>query len=171
MPDCYVMKNIGEQIVPSVLLKSYDSDNPFIEYNQDLVFEKDLSHSFANHPTMKSMLLFMDYRFNKFQSGIVYITDTNVTKQSLMAITDPIFKIGRGTFKCNDIKVPGGTTISRRHSLVINCKDDNWLYDLESTGTYINGERVCGKMPLVGKNNIKIGEAIYEMTNDKTKLL
>ncbi|MCL6102175.1 MAG: protein kinase [Bacteroidetes bacterium] len=167
----YVMQNIGKQISPSVLLKSYDSDNPFIEYNHDLVLEKDLSHGFEKNPTLKSKLLYMDFRFNKFKPGTVFMTDCNVTRQKLGETTVPIIKIGRGSFTCNDLKVPGGTTISRRHCLVINCKDDVWLYDLESTGTFINGERVYGKMPLVGKNNIKIGEAIYEMTNDRTKLL
>jgi serine/threonine protein kinase len=167
----YIMHHIGEQIVPSVLLKSYNADNPFIEYNQDLVFEKDSSHSFTKHPTLKSKLLFMEYRFNNFKPGTIFMTDSNVTKQILGEMAAPIYKMGRGSYSCNNLKVPGGTAISRRHCLIINCKDDIWLYDLESTGTYLNGERVYGKMPLVGKNHIKIGEAIYELTNDKTKLL
>lgn len=167
----YVLQNIGKPISPTVLLKSFDADNPFLEYNHEVVLENDLSHNFDKHPTLKSKLLFMDFRFNNFKAGTIFITNSNVAKQKSGETTDPIFKIGRGSYSCNDLKVPGGTAISRRHCLVINCKDDVWLYDLESTGTFINGVRVYGKSPLVGKNIIRIGEAEFEMTNDKTKLL
>ncbi|HEV8084781.1 MAG TPA: FHA domain-containing protein, partial [Chitinophagaceae bacterium] len=61
--------------------------------------------------------------------------------------------------------------ISRRHSLIVNCKDDVWLYDLDSTGTYLNGERIKNKAPMIGLNKIKIGKAEYTITTDKSKLL
>jgi len=67
--------------------------------------------------------------------------------------------------------VQGGTAISRRHCVIINCKDDVWIYDLDSTGTYVNDSRVINKSPLIGRNNIRIGKMEYVFTNDKTKLL
>jgi len=114
----------------------------------------------------------MDYRFNKFNSGVIYCSNRNSSKQKTGAIYYPIIKIGRDTFPGNHISVPEDTTISRRHCLIINSIDDVWLYDLASTtGTYVNNERVVGKVPLIGRNIIRIGGTEYEMTNDKKKLL
>jgi tetratricopeptide (TPR) repeat protein len=168
---CCVMQNIGQIIIPNTILKASKSDNYFLDYNYDLVLETEASHNFESKPTLKSKLLFMDYRFIKFASGTIYCTNSNSLLQKSGEILNPIIKIGRSTFPQNDIKVPGGTSISRRHCLIINCKDDIWLYDLGSTGTYINEEKVYGKVPLVGKNTIRIGEAEYELTNDKGILL
>jgi hypothetical protein len=135
------------------------------------VIENGLSHAFEKKPTLKSKLLFMDYRFKTFHPGEIYITDLSLIGQSAIVISEPIIRIGREHFLGNNLSVPGGTSISRRHCLIINCKDDVWLCDLNSTGTYVNDERVNGKVPLVGKNIIRIGNTEYEVTNDRTKLL
>jgi len=168
---CCVMQNIGKIIIPNTVLKSSKSDNYFLDYNYELVLETEASHNFERKPTLKSKLLFMDYRFNKFIASTIFCTNTNSLLQKSGEILNPIIKIGRSSFPLNDIKVPGGTAISRRHCLIINCKDDVWLYDLESTGTFVNEERVIRKVPLIGKNTIRIGDAEYELTNDKDKLL
>jgi pSer/pThr/pTyr-binding forkhead associated (FHA) protein len=81
-----------------------------------------------------------------------------------------IIKFGRESYDINDVKDPGGTAISRRHCVIINFKDDVWLYDLDSTGTYLNGKKVINKAPLIGRNNIRISKTEYEFTNDKGKL-
>jgi len=166
-----VMQNIGKKIRPEDVMKSYDADNPFINYNLDLTNETDLSHNYEKKPTLKSKLLFMEYRFKNFNQGKLYVTNHSTSVENSVEISEPIIKIGREHFRVNDIGVPGGTSISRRHCLIINCKDDVWLYDLDSTGTFVNDERVNGKIPLVGKNTVRIGNAEYEITNDKTKLL
>ena len=166
-----VMQNIGKKITPEDLMKSYNDDNPFINYNCDLVSENGLSHAFDKKPTLKSKMLFMDYRFKTFHTGEIYITDLSLIGQNAIVISEPIIRIGREHFLGNDLSVPGGTSISRRHCLILNCKDDVWLCDLNSTGTYVNDERVNGKVPLVGKNIIRIGNTEYEVTNDRTKLL
>ena len=70
----------------------------------------------------------------------------------------------------NDVKVPGGTSISRRHCVIINFKDDVWIYDLDSTGTYLDNDEVVNKMPLIGRKTLQIGKTKYELTNDKSKL-
>ena len=67
--------------------------------------------------------------------------------------------------------MPGATNISRRHSLIINCKDDIWIYDLDSvSGTFINNEKINYKAPLIGKNKIRIGNVEFEVTNDEGRL-
>lgn len=42
---------------------------------------------------------------------------------------------------------------------------------LARTGTYVNGERVKGKVPLIGKNFVRIGGKELVITADKDNLL
>jgi pSer/pThr/pTyr-binding forkhead associated (FHA) protein len=60
---------------------------------------------------------------------------------------------------------------SRRHCVIINTKDNLWLYDLESTDTYLNGEQVENKIPLIGYNKLTINDIYFNITIDKNKLL
>ena len=62
-------------------------------------------------------------------------------------------------------------TKSRRHCVIINTKDNVWLYDLESTGTEINDVAVTNKVPLIGYNNLKINDIYFALTTDKSKLI
>lgn len=110
----------------------------------------------------------MDYRFNKFIDNKLYIKAIDLPDE---VSEKKIIKFGRANFGTNDIKVPGGTSISRRHCVIINNKDDVWLYDLNSTGTYVGNEKVSGKIPLVGVNTIRLDKAEYILTSDRSKLL
>jgi len=72
----------------------------------------------------------------------------------------------------NEVKVPIGESVSRRHCLIINSNDDVWLYDLESTtGTFLNGERVINKVPIIGVNKLTVGDVEFTISTDNTKLL
>jgi pSer/pThr/pTyr-binding forkhead associated (FHA) protein len=73
------------------------------------------------------------------------------------------------TFK-NNIEVSGGNAVSRRHCVIINSKDNVWLYDLESTGTEINDEIITNKAPLIGYTKLKIKDIYFTLTTDKSKL-
>lgn len=87
------------------------------------------------------------------------------------AFEKPIIKIGRKGYDVNDIQVPGATSISRRHCVIINSKDDAWIYDLNSTGTYLNDEKINYKAPLIGLNKLRVSNVEYMVTTDKNKLL
>jgi pSer/pThr/pTyr-binding forkhead associated (FHA) protein len=113
----------------------------------------------------------MDYRFNKYIPSTLYFTNSNIKGFKEPEIQKAIIKLGRESYDVNDIKIPGGTSISRRHCVIINFKDDVWLYDLNSNGgTYMNGNKIIKKTPLIGRNTIQIGNTEYELTNDKSKL-
>lgn len=163
-----VMHNIGKTIFPDTVLKADKFENYFLNYNYSVVLETQSSHNYKNKPTLKSKLLFMDYRFLKFNSNTLFI---ETIKKDILEISNPIIKFGRDIYLFNDIKVKGGSSISRRHCLIINAKDDVWLYDLESTGTYINNEKVKTKIPLIGKNILGINKTEFIITDNNTKLL
>jgi hypothetical protein len=164
------MHHIGQTVFPETVLKADKSDNHFLNYNYGVILENEPSRSLKKNPTLKSKLLFMDFRFNKFTTSTFYCTNGNIDSFKEAQTEKVIIKFGREGYEVNDVRVPGGTAISRRHCVIINCKDDVWIYDLDSTGTYVNGSRVINKTPLIGRNTIRISKTEYEFTNDKTKL-
>ncbi len=167
---CSAMHYIGQTVFPNTVLKADKSENHFLNYNYGVILETDLSHNYKKEPTLKSKLLFMDYRFNKYSPSTLYCTAGNSEAFKEAETQKAIIKFGRESYDVNDVKVPNGTAISRRHCVIINFKDDVWLYDLDSTGTYVNGNKVVNKAPLIGRNIIRISKTEYEFTNDKSKL-
>jgi hypothetical protein len=159
----------GKITEPSSIIKK--TNNPFIEYNYEVLNEVDLSHNYNKAPTLKSKLLFMDFHFNNMKENTLTFLDCNIPDLNLPSTKKPIIKFGRQGYDINDYQVPGDNAISRRHCLIINSKDNVWLYDLESTGTYINDEEVIDKIPIIGFNKLSIDDVDYTITTDKTKLL
>ena len=164
-----VMQNIGTRIDPASVLKEMKND--FVAYNFSVISEPSPTQGGVNKPTLKSKLLFMDYRFRKMTRTMLYFAtgaeDVGKARQTQKLIVT----FGRHGYDVNDVQVAGGASVSRRHCLIVNCKDDVWLYDLESTGTYLNDERVKSKAPMIGLNTLRIGGVEYRVTTDKSKLL
>ena len=167
---CSAMHHIGQTVFPNTVLKADKSENHFFFFFYGVILETDLSHNYKKEPTLKSKLLFMDYRFNKYSPSTLYCTAGNSEAFKEAETQKAIIKFGRESYDVNDVKVPNGTAISRRHCVIVNFKDDVWLYDLDSTGTYVNGNKVVYKTPLIGRNTIRISKTEYEFTNDKSKL-
>lgn len=165
----FVLNSNGKSIPPKT--KAEQKNNPFIEYNLSVITENELSHNFKKSPTLKSKLLFMDFQFNNMKENTITILETNNKVQTPSALNNPIIKFGREEYNQNDIKVSGSTTVSRRHCVIINTKDNVWLYDLDSTGTEINDVVVTNKVPLIGYNNLKINDIYFALTTDKSKLI
>ena len=165
----FVLNSNGKSIPPKT--KAEQKNNPFIEYNLSVINENELSHNFKKSPTLKSKLLFMDFQFNNMKENTITILETNNKVQTSSTFNNPIIKFGREEYNQNDIKVSGSTAVSRRHCVIINTKDNVWLYDLDSTGTEINDELVVNKVPLIGHNTIKIKDIYFALTTDKTKLI
>lgn len=167
-----IMQNIGKTILPGTVMKA--KENPFIDYNLSVILEEEnkTSHSLRKSPTLKSKLLFQDFRFNNIlkstSSLIFYDSKNNITDE----FTQKIITLGRKNYNYNDYTKIKGDSISRRHCLFINCKDDVWLYDLEShLGEEVNGIRVKKKVPLIGVNKITINDQEITINTDKRKLI
>lgn len=165
----FVLNSNGKSIPPKS--KSEQKDNPFIEYNLSVITEKELSHNFKKTPSLKSKLLFMDFQFNTVKENTITILETNNKIDNPISFNNLIIKFGREEYIQNDIQVSGLNAVSRRHCIIINTKDNVWLYDLESTGTEINNTIVTNKIPLIGYNKLKIKDIDFTITTDKTKLL
>jgi tetratricopeptide (TPR) repeat protein/tRNA A-37 threonylcarbamoyl transferase component Bud32 len=163
-----LLHKMGQKIPPADLLGEYT--NEFIAYNFSVVNESLLTHAWQKSPTLKSKLLFMDYRFRKLTHGPLFISD-DATAKKPRTINKLLVTFGREGYQVNDVQGAGNTNISRRHCVVVNCRNDAWLYDLESTGTHVNGERVNGKLPLIGRSIVRVGNKEFIITNDKDNLI
>ncbi len=164
-----LLHKMGQKIPPGDLLGEYV--NAFIAYNFSVVQESVPTHAWDKSPTLKSKLLFMDYRFRKLTRSPLFISDEPATKKEPNQTSQLTITFGREGYKSNDVLVTGGPNVSRRHCVVVNCRDDVWLYDLESTGTYVNGERIKGKCPLIGRSIVRIGTREFVITADKGSLI
>ena len=165
----YAMHHNGKDINPESILKK--TSNPFIEYNYSILKEKQKSHNYKHKPTLKSKLLFMDFHFNTIKENTITFLEHNNQRTTPKALNNTIIKFGRNGYGENDIEIQGELAISRRHCIIINSKDNIWLYDLESTGTKLNNEKVNVKIPLIGFNTISIGANNFSISTDSSKLL
>lgn len=151
-------------------------ENPFIVYNMNVLFGgiKDQSHGFQEKPHIKTKLLFMESRFESLETSrsTLTIVDSNQKNMIGRKFSGKIILLGREGYPVNDIEIPDGTVISRRHAVIINQKDDIWLYDLQSaTGVRVNDYIVNGKIQLVGVSKIEIGKYWYRVTGDEGRLI
>lgn len=150
----------------------YDTDNPFVHYNLDLFTEKKLSHNYLRSPKIISKLLFMDFRFMNFCAGELHLVDQyGIDLFPDLADNNCLISIGRIGYTQNQIQISNSTAISRRHCVIINQKDDCWLIDLDSTGTYLNSEKINGRVQIIGVNEIKVGNTNIQISTDKEKLI
>lgn len=132
--------------------------NPFVVYNVAVATEEPRAWGRDGRPSMRSKLLFEEYRFG---------TVTRPGKQNMLAvytadgarhdIARPIVTIG--SLSANDI-VLEDRSVSRRHCAIVNYPGDVWLYDLGSTvGTTVEGQPVAGQLYLDGVHEVTIGRA------------
>jgi len=71
----------------------------------------------------------------------------------------------------NKIQELKSTSLSRRHFVVINSKDDIWLYNLSRNGTIVDGEKIMHKKFLHGLHHLKIGGIELTIKTDGNLLL
>lgn len=150
--------------------------NPITKYNFLTLLNgiPDGSHGFTKKPHMKTKLLFMESRFEFLNSNnsTFTIIDSNQAEMQGRKFKEKIILIGREGHNYNHIEIPEGTVISRRHALIVNQKNDLWLYDLDSaTGTKVNETNVIGKVQLIGVSTIQIGSFWYRVTGEQGKLI
>jgi serine/threonine protein kinase len=164
-----LLHKMGQKIPPGDLLGDYT--NEFITYNFSVVNEPVPTYSSQSAPSLKSKLLFMDHRFRKLARTPLFIADDPTAEKEPRQINKSIVTFGREGYSVNDVQIPGQGNVSRRHCVVVSCRNDVWLYDLNSTGTHVNGQRVSGKLPLIGRSIVRIGGKELIITSEKGILL
>ena len=143
-------------------------ENAFIDYNVRVLTEFPPAHDYDNTPALRSKLLFQDFRFRKNSKPNPALSIQGVASAGL---TQPLIAIGRDGYAGNAVQL-SGEAVSRRHCVLINVKDDCWLYDLNSrTGTFVDGQRVHKRIPLTGQHRVAIGPHELVINVDKGRLV
>ena len=129
--------------------------NPFLAYNVKVFSEQPRAWTPNGTPSLKSKLLFQEYRFGKTASAGNKNTVAIYTPDGIRHdFNQPIVAIGY--LPTNDLMMKH-ESVSRRHCLLVNFLDDVWLYDLESTcGTTVDGQRLVGRMLLDGVHVVSV---------------
>jgi CheY-like chemotaxis protein len=147
------------------------ASNDFLTYNHSVIAEVTPTHNRLDRPTLKSKLLFMEYRFRHRVKSTLYFTRTEVGDEKKCRTWSPIVTIGRHGYDANEVQVPPGGMVCRRHCLIVNCRSDPWLYDLESAGTFLNNAPVKPKAPIGGPSTLRIGRSEYRVADSSKALV
>lgn len=166
---CNIMQGEGKKLARRMI--DANNKNPFLSYNRGVFEEKLLSHNYLKKPSIKSKLLFMEYRFKELESQKLYVRDKGNVSNLKEALDSYIISVGRVSFKQNTIEIPGGNIVSRRHCVIINSNNDVWLYDLDSTGVFVDEMKVRYSTPLIGVHTVKIGNSKLQLATSKDKLI
>jgi tetratricopeptide (TPR) repeat protein len=139
-------------------------DNAFLRYNLAVIDEDPKSWDEKGSVSLRSKLLFQDFRFGKKKNrSRINAVSIEIPGKRQRDYSQTIITIGRNSE--NIISSPDHC-VSRRHCVIVNYPDDVWIYDLASTcGTFINGERICGKMFLLGVCELTVGRYGLRVTS------
>ena len=136
-------------------LKNRKDTKDFLKFNLDILLEPTKSYDPTSEFLLKKKLLFQDFRFNEDKNSKNRIL-IRVDDGSALGNDDHIISIGRNL--ANEIHL-SHSTVSRRHAVIVNYRNDVWIYDLGSTlGIYVDGERISEKRFLNGVHSIDIGQ-------------
>jgi tetratricopeptide (TPR) repeat protein len=140
--------------------------NPFVRLNYEMATELPSSWGPGDKPSLKSKLLYQDYRFglprkDPKKGGLCL----NFDGERHYSLTMPYISIGR--MESNQI-VYDHHGVSRRHAVLLNYPDDIWVYDLGSVkGVFVDDKRINGKIFLDGAHNLNIsGNTISVATKE-----
>lgn len=145
-------------------------DESFGQYNWQ-VFSNNKPQSWykLKSPNLSDKLLFQEHKF-RYISKSPNSLEVMINGKTFN-ISDSIISFGRKGFQYNTFFEFEGTSVSRRHFVIINMKNNVWLYDLNSTGVYVDGNRVNKKAFLLGFHKITFGNYEIELKTDDKILL
>tara|TARA_R110002050_G_scaffold291316_1_gene445714 strand:+ start:28778 stop:30481 length:1704 start_codon:yes stop_codon:yes gene_type:complete len=142
-----------------------NSSNPFIAYNLALLQPQSEFYNDEKGPNLKSKLLFQEVRNESLKDDMNRFWLDNLDRNNQKEVNKAIATIGRTGYQ-NDIEF-GNSKVSRKHAVIINQKNDLWIYDLNSTGIWVDGIRVKKRAPLLYNSKIEFngffGRFIYSL--------
>lgn len=165
--DCFYCNQVAFEILSGnyeegkKIGKQFKQNNQFVEHNIKVATEDPASWSPKGFPSLKSKMIFQEYRFsiNKNKKNTVRI---DIQEKKELFFSNQIITIG--FFKANDITL-NHNSVSRRHAAIVNLLDEVWIYDLGSTnGITVDDIPVSVCMLLNGVHRIKFGDFSLEAT-------
>lgn len=137
--------------------------NPFLKYNYSVYTESERSWDDEGTPSLKSKLLFQDFRYDQINNSenVIEIKFNNHTTK----FTKEIISFGRTGFD-NDFCISESNDVSRRMFVIINSTNDVWLYNLSSLELFVDNVIIKDKIFLSGLHEIKISDYKFSIKTD-----
>lgn len=110
-----------------------------------------------NEKVAKKKVLFQEYKFLNIHKNKNLIKIGFPGDKEPVLCDDSIISFGRKGDYGNTFSPSPSTLISRRHFVLVNQKNNVWLYDLSLYGTYVDGKKVIGKEFIIGRCEIEFG--------------
>jgi len=143
------------------------NNNKFIEYNDEIFRNRKMLVYPNRIDTLLGKLLFCHYGISKAKKYNNKL-EFNYNSREIQFKKDDLITIGREGYN-NSFELPDNN-VSRKHCILIPYENENWIYDLNSTGVYVDTTRVKGKMRLTHKHEVRIGNHKITINIDKYKL-
>lgn len=149
----------------------HPSTSPFRKYNINVATNNNPAFWSRNErPFLHTKLLFREYKFHEI-ANTANIFEIYIDGQSYF-VEDQIAAFGRKGYAPFAFSTFSGNTVSRLHFVIINQKNNVWLYDLDSySGIFVDGKKVDKKCFLLGLHEIKFGEHRINLKTDKNLLI
>jgi tetratricopeptide (TPR) repeat protein len=146
-------------------------NDPFINFYRSLIKKGLKCWDGQNGPSLASKLIFREHRFEKIGSveNTVEIIVSGSDRKYFKS--NEIITIGRYGYIENQIPDLSDTSISRLHCLLVNSKNDVWLYNLSQNGTIVDGEKIENKKFLYGLHQVNTGNYSLTIKTDKSLLI
>jgi len=154
----------------SYLADDLKLDHSFGDYNYS-VYSKNSPEAWYrnNHPLIQNKLLFQEYKFRNIENSKNTLEISIADKK--YKVSNSLISFGRKGYDYNIFSQFDSNSVSRRHFAIVNMKNNVWLYDLDSTGVYVDGQKVNQKCFLLGFHKIKFGDYEIEVKTDEQILL
>lgn len=138
-------------------------------YNLSILNDSPRSWDTETEPSLKSKLVFREYRFEKdaFKENEIEVTFNGNSKY---LFTNKIIPFGRFGYPRNLLKELDNSSISRKHFVIINARNDVWLYNLSHYGTIVDGEIIMRKKFLHGLHEVRIGNKDFAIKTNANLL-
>lgn len=149
-----------------------NSRNSFAEYNSYFLDKNhQIELDLLSKEKLKQKLLFHEFKFRNIHLNKNEIRIWYPENDEQIISNNGIISLGRTGNYGNTFNTSSSMQISRRHLVIINQKNNVWLYDMSKFGTKINGHKVIGKEFLLGRYEVELGDYKIVIISSADKLL
>jgi tetratricopeptide (TPR) repeat protein len=136
--------------------------DPFLRYNQRIAA--------LGPPNLKRKLLFQDYRFGDPAIARPSNSNTMILRRAeATRFANPVVALGRDPTNDYVLEV---NDVSRWHGVVVNFRENVWLYDLDSTyGTSLDGKPFNGRVLIDGVHEVKAASTTFTIVSAEDRLV
>lgn len=137
-------------------------DDDFDDYNLNILRGDPKCWGNENVQSLQSKFIFREHRFEKTVLKENEIEFEFVKSHKKYSLKKTVIPFGRWGYPLSLFPELNSTSASRMHFVIINTKNDLWLYNLSQQGTFVDGEKVMRKKFLHGLHSLNVGN--HEIT-------